>query len=90
MRAGPLAAAPRMATHRAPERLVLEVALPWPQPWPGTAALPTATARRGRLGLSAVIEVADGSLSYWALHHPAARADFHNDGGFTLGLEVPA
>jgi hypothetical protein len=26
-------------------------------------------------------------LSYWALHHPAAEADFHHRGGFTI--QVP-
>ncbi len=53
-------------------------------------ALPGASeAWRGRLGLSAVVEAADGSLSYWALHHPAARPDFHNGEGFALGIEVP-
>ena len=60
-----------------------------------TEAAAAATTRRGaggwrgRLGLTAVVEAADGSLSYWALHHPAARADFHNGGGFALGIEVP-
>jgi hypothetical protein len=41
-----------------------------------------------RLGLSAVIEASDG-LSYWALHHPAGKPDFHNADGFTLLLEPP-
>ncbi|HVM95364.1 MAG TPA: DOMON-like domain-containing protein [Candidatus Acidoferrales bacterium] len=30
------------------------------------------------VGLSAVIEDVEGSLSYWALRHPAAYADFHH------------
>jgi hypothetical protein len=30
-----------------------------------------------RLGLTAVIEAADGGLSYWALAHPAGPPDFH-------------
>lgn len=50
---------------------------------------PAAGVLRVRLGLSAVLEGADGSLSYWALHHPSARPDFHNEGGFQLELEVP-
>jgi hypothetical protein len=35
-------------------------------------------------GLSAVIELDDGSLSYWALHHPKANPDFHDRQGWTL------
>ena len=31
-----------------------------------------------RLGLSAVIEEADGRKSYWALAHPPGKADFHH------------
>ncbi|MCC6173187.1 MAG: DOMON-like domain-containing protein [Gammaproteobacteria bacterium] len=54
---------------------------------PGAA--PAAGVLRIRLGLSSVLEAADGSLSYWALHHPSARPDFHNEGGFMLELEVP-
>jgi len=39
-----------------------------------------------RIGLSAVIEARDG-LSYWAIHHPADKPDFHNPDGFALMLE---
>jgi hypothetical protein len=39
-----------------------------------------------RLALAAVIEEADGRLSYWALAHPAAKPDFHHAGGFVLSL----
>jgi hypothetical protein len=39
-----------------------------------------------RLGLSAVIEAADGSKSYWALQHGAAQPDFHLPQGFALTL----
>ena len=41
-----------------------------------------------RIGLSAVIEASDG-LSYWALRHPADKADFHDADGFALLLEPP-
>jgi hypothetical protein len=34
-----------------------------------------------RVGLTAVIETTDGALSYWALQHPAGRADFHDAAG---------
>jgi hypothetical protein len=39
-----------------------------------------------QLGLTAVIEANDGSRSYWALHHPEARPDFHHRAGFILSL----
>ena len=41
-----------------------------------------------RLGLSAVIEEADGNISHWALAHPPGKADFHHSDCFTL--ELPA
>ena len=37
-----------------------------------------------QLGLTAVIEANDGSRSYWALHHPESRPDFHHRAGFIL------
>lgn len=43
-----------------------------------------------RLAVSAVLEARDGSLSYWALRHPAGRPDFHHRDGFALTLEPPA
>ena len=42
-----------------------------------------------RVGLSAVIEASDGTLSYWALRHPAGKPDFHDADGFALLLEPP-
>ncbi|GAA0870033.1 hypothetical protein GCM10009116_18690 [Brevundimonas basaltis] len=39
-----------------------------------------------RLGLSAVIEGADGAMSYWALAHPSAKPDFHHPDSFVLDL----
>jgi hypothetical protein len=39
-----------------------------------------------QLGLTAVIEANDGSRSYWALHHPETRPDFHHRLGFILSL----
>ena len=35
-----------------------------------------------QLGLTAVLEAADGSKSYWALNHPDETPDFHNKKGF--------
>jgi hypothetical protein len=39
-----------------------------------------------QLALAAVIEANDGTCSYWALHHPEARPDFHHRAGFILSL----
>ena len=39
-----------------------------------------------QLGLSAVIEETDGTISYWALAHPPGRADFHHSDCFALEL----
>jgi hypothetical protein len=41
-----------------------------------------------RLGLSAVIEQADGAKSYWALAHPPGKPDFHHAAGFVLDLDA--
>ncbi|MFA7291268.1 MAG: DOMON-like domain-containing protein [Rhodocyclaceae bacterium] len=38
------------------------------------------------LGLSAVIELVDGTRSYWGLAHAAAQPDFHHRDSFTLTL----
>ena len=35
------------------------------------------------IGLSAVVETTDGTLSYWALAHPRAQPDFHHPVGWT-------
>lgn len=42
-----------------------------------------------QIGLSAVIELADGSTDYWALAHTAERPDFHLRNTFTLSLSRP-
>ncbi|MGL5840166.1 MAG: DOMON-like domain-containing protein [Sphingorhabdus sp.] len=42
------------------------------------------------LALSAVIEETDGTKSYWALHHPPGKPDFHHPDCFRLHLPAPA
>jgi hypothetical protein len=42
-----------------------------------------------RLGLTAVIEEANGRVSYWALTHPLPKPEFHNADGFTCRLPAP-
>jgi hypothetical protein len=44
--------------------------------------------QRVRLSLTAVVEDADGALSYWALRHPRDRPDFHDPDGFALTLTL--
>jgi hypothetical protein len=39
-----------------------------------------------RVGLSAVIEHRDGTMSYWALRHPQGKPDFHHPDSFALRL----
>ena len=41
-----------------------------------------------RLGLSTVVEQADGGLSYWALCHPPGRPDFHHLDAFAQQLDL--
>jgi hypothetical protein len=40
-----------------------------------------------RVGLSAVVEQTDGTLSYWALRHPPGKPDFHHRDAFALELD---
>jgi hypothetical protein len=40
-----------------------------------------------RIGLSAVIEEANGALSYWALRHAPGKPDFHHQDAFALELD---
>ncbi|MDP2604011.1 MAG: DOMON-like domain-containing protein [Deltaproteobacteria bacterium] len=42
-----------------------------------------------RMGLSAVIEENDGTISYWALKHPPGKPDFHHPDSFALELALP-
>ena len=67
--------------HASTEQVTLTTHLPW-------GALPL----RGSVvcvGLSAVIEEANGHLSYWALQHPCAQPDFHHPAGRALRLALP-
>ena len=38
------------------------------------------------LNIAAVIEDIDGTLSYWAVHHPRPAPDFHDRAGFRVAL----
>jgi hypothetical protein len=41
------------------------------------------------LGLAAVVETQDGSLSFWALRHSSGRPDFHQAETFALRVTAP-
>lgn len=72
-------AAPQISLAQADEAVELRVLVPAVL-LPGGAAL--------QVGLTAVLEAADGSKTYWALAHAAAHPDFHLRQSFTLTLKA--
>jgi hypothetical protein len=76
-------AVPRIEFHRHADACALTATLP-------LAGLPElAAAPALHAGLSAVIESADGALSYWALAHGGDRPDFHDPASFTMRIARP-
>ena len=71
------AAAPHLALLALSDGFELRASLP-------AAVLPAGHALR--IGLTAIVEAADGSKSYWALAHCAAQPDFHLRQSFALTL----
>ena len=71
---------PEIVVRRSGERLELDAAIHTDCLPPGHSLL---------LGLSAVVEDADGALSYWALRHPPGKPDFHHTDAFALQLPGP-
>jgi hypothetical protein len=73
---------PFTVSHRAgrPMEVALELALP-------TELLLACRQHPLRLGVTAVVEQQGGTLSYWALAHGGAEADFHRREDFLLRLE---
>jgi hypothetical protein len=65
---------PGISVRAAAERLELQASIDVP-------------AGKLRLGVSAVIEEANGRRSYWALRHPPGGPDFHHAGAFVLELD---
>ncbi len=72
------AADPRITSQLGPRTLSVSAKLHADDLPPASAAL--------RLGLSAVIEAADGTISYWALRHAPGKPDFHHPDTFALEL----
>lgn len=75
------ASAPLIRCMQAAEALEVQVELP-------RALLPDSAVLA--LGLSAVLEHADGTLDYRALRHTAERPDFHRRDAFILELDLDA
>lgn len=72
---------PRIQTRIASGVLVLRAGL-------DLCGLPSfAHAQCWQAGFAAVIELQDGSLSYWALAHPPGRPDFHAAAGRCFRLQ---
>ena len=76
-------APPRIVTSRS-RGAVFTLGAEVPAGW-----LPDAADRSWSLGLSAVIESADGRLSYWALRPMAPRPDFHQRAGWAARVTAP-
>lgn len=68
--------APEMRWRQDARCLSLDVDLPMAALPPGDGEL--------CLALTMVLQLADGSLSYWALQHPPGQPDFHHRAGFAL------
>ena len=74
------ALAPLIAVRRGHDRLQLDAQVELARL---SSAYPTSALAAA---LAAVVEEDDGRLSYWALHHPPGRADFHHAEAFVLRL----
>lgn len=81
MTAPALRAQPQLRWRRDPGSLELEVRLE-------LDGLLRDPAQPLRVALAAVVEDESGTISYWALRHPAGKPDFHHREGFVL--ELPA
>ena len=66
-----------------PPYIRVEDNLTW---WTLGATIALEAGHSWRLGLSAVIEEADGTKSYWALRHDGDTPDFHDPACFTATL----
>lgn len=71
-----VAIAPKVSMERSSQRLSIHSLLP--ESSCGGSHL--------RLGLSAILLETDGTMSFWALHHPTSTPDFHDSEGFCLSV----
>lgn len=79
----------RQGMHIAEDVVAPNVTLRRGPGWLEVAALADVGERPLRLGLSAVIEAADGRKSYWALRHPPEKPDFHHPDCFAVEIPAP-
>jgi hypothetical protein len=84
MRAEPRATAPAVRLERASCGTVTVHATV------DVRTIPELTSAALDVSLAAVLEASDGSLAYWALHHAAARPDFHRRQSFVMHLGAEA
>jgi hypothetical protein len=80
MRAAVEVSAPAIEVQSSPERYTLQASLELDE----LVRLPRDAG--WRLGLSALIEEANGRKSYWALAHPPGKPDFHHSDCFAHDL----
>ena len=68
---------PRIALRTGSDQLLLSADVELPAPLAAVSL---------RLGITAVVEDAQGLLSYWALRHPGERPDFHHPDSFEFEI----
>jgi hypothetical protein len=66
-----------------PPYVRMEDNLTW---WALGATIAVETGKKWEMGLSAVLEEKDGTISYWALAHAGDKPDFHSPDCFTARL----
>lgn len=73
--------APTIKVRRIPHRLELEAQIALDR------LSPTYVGSVLHLALAVVMELDDGRLTYWSLHHAPGKPDFHHPSGFAVRLE---
>ena len=71
---------PRVTSRFSATTLALSAAVPLER------VSPLYASAKLSLAISAVIETSEGTLSYWALRHPAGKPDFHHADGYAIDL----
>jgi len=74
---------PEIVVRTTHDHLELDAVVPLDRLSPSYGSAPL------RLALAAVVEETSGGMSYWSLHHPAGKPDFHHDDAFVVRLEPP-
>ena len=72
---------PQIVAQHSGQELSIDAEVPLIAPW---------TAMPLDIGMTTVIEEADGRLSYWALAHPPQAPDFHHPACFVHHLQAAA